>query len=142
MARAGLLHRLDARRALPLPGARVMNQETPIMNAIRVRLGAAGCALFRNLVGTFRTHAGDPVRCGLGPGSSDLVGWTRVTVTPAMVGRPLAVFTAVEVKVPGAHTAPDRLAAQTRFIDAVLRDGGLAGFADSPDAAQRIINGR
>ena len=116
-----------------------MNAETPIMNAIRLRLGAAGCAMFRNTVGFDREKK---IHYGFGTGSSDLIGWTRVTVTPAMVGGPLAVFTAVEVKVPGAHTAPDRLAAQTRFIDAVLRDGGLAGFADSPEAAQRIIRAR
>lgn len=118
-----------------------MNAETPLMNAVRAHASKLGAALFRNLVGVFYTRDGNPVNCGLGPGSSDTIGWTRVLVTADMVGKPVAVFTAVEIKVPGAYTKPDRLAAQQRFIDAVRRDGGRAGFADSLATAARIIKG-
>ena len=40
-----------------------------------------------------------PLEAGMGVGSSDLIGVTRITVTPEMVGKTVAVFTAVEVKV-------------------------------------------
>lgn len=118
-----------------------MNAETPLMNSVRLAAAELGCKLFRNLVGTFYTRYGGKVTCGLGPGSSDTIGWTRVTITPAMVGRTIAVFTAIEVKVPGARTEPARLEQQKAFIATVLRDGGLAGFADSPAAAKGIIRG-
>lgn len=119
-----------------------MNAETPLSQRIRLRASLSLCALFRNLVGKFKTEAGAWVNCGLGPGSSDLVGWTRVVVTHDMVGRPVAVFTAVEVKVPGARTEPERLQKQRGFVDAVRRDGGRAGFATTEKEAQDIIDGR
>lgn len=119
-----------------------MNAETPLSQRIRLVASNFSAALFRNLVGKFQTVNGDYVNCGLGPGSSDLVGWTRVTITQDMVGKPAAIFTAVEVKVPGAHTDPDRLKKQTAFIDAVKRDGGRAGFASSEADAVGVICGR
>lgn len=121
----------------PAGGGARLNAETPVMNLIRISVVSK---LFRNLVGKFKTVDGQWVNCGLGAGSSDLVGWTRVVVTRSMVGKPVAVFTAIEVKVPGARTEPERLAKQTDFIDAVRRDGGYAGFAQSPVEAKRIIN--
>lgn len=107
-----------------------MNAETPLMNLIRLEASRHGAVLFRNLVGKFKTMDDQWVRCGLGPGSPDLIGW-------CCDGR----FLAIEVKTPGAHTAADRLAAQNNFIEAVLRAGGRAGFADSAAAAARIICG-
>jgi hypothetical protein len=38
-----------------------------------------------------------PVAVGV-PGMSDLIGWTKIQVTPDMVGKEIAMFTAVEVK--------------------------------------------
>jgi hypothetical protein len=118
-----------------------MNAETPLTNSIRLGVVDLGVVLFRNLVGKFQTAQGGWVKCGLGPGSSDTVGWTRVVVTQAMVGQPLAVFTAIEVKVPGARTEPERLEQQRSFVAAVQRDGGIAGFATSVAAARAVIRG-
>ncbi len=105
-----------------------------------IRLGLQ-IPLFRNLVGRFKTTQGLWVNAGLGKGSSDLIGWTPTIVTMDMVGDTVAVFTAIEVKVPGAYTKPTRLAEQESFIAAVRRDGGFAGFADSVDQAKEIIRG-
>lgn len=65
--------------------------------------------------------------------SSDLIGWTTVTVTPDMVGQRLAVFTAVEVKDGSFKGTPrnDRERAQEAFLKYVRDGGGLAAFAAS-----------
>ncbi len=115
-----------------------MNAETPIMQLIRLGLRIP---LFRNLVGKFKTVQGQWVNAGLGKGSSDLIGWTPTTITQEMVGKKVAVFTAIEVKVPGARTEPSRIFDQTLFIEAVKRDGGFAGFADGVGPAKEIIRG-
>lgn len=115
----------------------MLNEETALSQRIRLALNIP---LFRNLVGKFKTVDGQWVNAGLGRGSSDLIGWTSVTVTPNMVGKKVAVFTAVEVKVPGARTAPRRLADQRQFVEAVLQDGGYAGFADTIEKAKAIIH--
>ena len=41
---------------------------------------------------------GRPLHAGLCPGSSDIIGIHSVEVTPAMVGRRVGLFTAIEVK--------------------------------------------
>ena len=70
-------------------------------------------------------------------GSSDLIGWHSITITPEMVGARIAVFTAVEVKrTGGGRRRPE----QITFIDNVRAAGGIAGFASSPDDAIKIIS--
>lgn len=76
-----------------------------------------------------------PLHAGLCTGSSDLIGWTTVTVTPAMVGQPAALFTAIEVKTARGRLSDD----QRRFVDAVARFGGIAGLARSPDDAAALV---
>lgn len=106
----------------------------------RIRL-ALRTPLFRNLVGRFQTRDGGWVNAGLGKGSSDLIGWTPVIVTKEMVGRRVAIFTAIEVKMPGAYTNPKRLLEQWAFLAAVRKDGGFSGLADSPEKAKEIVRG-
>ena len=50
-----------------------------------------------------------PIHFGLCVGSSDLIGFKTVTITPEMVGQKLAVFLAVEVKTAGYKTTPEIL---------------------------------
>ena len=72
---------------------------------------------------------------GLCVGSSDLIGWRTVVVTPDMVGQRVAVFVGVEVKAPrGSPTTEQRA-----FTGAVNSAGGRAGFARSVDEARIII---
>lgn len=114
------------------------NAETGVLHSILT--GIQGIAiLFRNNVGAAKTDHG-MIQYGVGgPGASDLIGYVPVIITPAMVGKRVAVFAAVEVKAPGAHTDPARLAKQQHFVGTVKAAGGIAGFADSLQAALAIL---
>lgn len=89
-----------------------------------------GNRLFQNNrgVGKYTRRDGSEgfVAFGLFDGASDLIGWS--------MRNGVAVFTAVEVKRPGAvrsATKKKRLEAQERFIAAVKAAGGIAGFVTS-----------
>ena len=104
------------------------------MQAIRLALGKRGDVfLFRNNNGALRDKEGRLIRYGLGEGSSDLIGWT--------VRDGKAIFTAIEVKIPGHRTDPDRLEKQTNFIAVIKSAGGIAGFAETVEESEDIING-
>lgn len=118
-----------------------MNRETPIMQRIQIAASKLGWRLWRNNVGLawtgvpYQTGAPETVllrkarriRFGLVPGSSDLIGFKLVTVTPDMVGSIIAVFAAIEVK-----TRIGKLSeAQQNFIDTVQRAGGYAAMMRS-----------
>jgi len=116
---------------------------------IRLALSNGDSRVFRNNVGvgwtgTVKRLPGGrvliedarPLDAGLCKGSSDLIGWKSITVTPEMVGRSLAVFVAVEVKGPKTRITPE----QTNFIDRVISAGGLAGIARSVKDARNITN--
>lgn len=126
----------------------------------RILLAVAGKAtLFRQNVGTgwqgecyrptvttaVRVGPGDvvirkarPLKAGLVVGSSDLIGWTPVTITPEMVGRKLAVFTAVEAKEGSGRLTTE----QGNFIGQVRVAGGFAGEARNVDQALMILAGQ
>ena len=115
--------------------------ETDLTHDIRLDAGRIGFVrLFRNQVGAFQNLNGQWVTFGLCEGSSDLIGWRSVLVTPAMVGRRLAVFVAIEVKKPGRETTKkERLIVQRRFINVLRSHGGLGGFARSVDEARKVL---
>lgn len=62
-----------------------------------------------------------PVDAGLCKGSSDLIGWQTVTITPDMVGKRIAIFTAIEVKYGSTRTTDE----QANFIEQVNKAGGI-----------------
>lgn len=112
-----------------------MNEAT-IQQHIRLALSGAGAVMFRNNVGATHTPDGRLIKYGVcNPGGSDLLGWTPVRITEDMVGRTVAVFTAVEVKTPTGKATEDQL----NFICNVLRAGGYAGIARSPGEAVALI---
>lgn len=76
-----------------------------------------------------------PLIAGLCTGSSDLIGWRSVTITPEMVGKTVAVFAAIEVK--SATGRPTEQ--QTAFLRAVSEAGGIACIARSVEDAQRAL---
>lgn len=96
--------------------------ETPLVRDLILHGGQLGARLFRNNVGRWRTDDGRWVAYGLCVGSSDVIGWTSVVVTPEMVGRTLAVFTAFECKVGRRVTTTE----QGAFLSAVKAQGGIA----------------
>lgn len=129
-------------------------KETNLLRLILLSLGKYGnVRLFRNNTGQawqgdrkkFTVENGQrvlkmwnprPIDAGLCEGSSDLIGWTTVTVTPEMVGKEIAVFTAIEVKKEIESTAS---AKQINFLTVIRKMGGFAGLARSSDEASRLL---
>lgn len=110
--------------------------ETNIVNDIMKDAARHGITLFRNVRGLFTSPDGRrKIQAGLqAPGSSDLIGFSRVKITPEMVGSTVLVFTAIEVKKEGSYPSH----AQKDFVNFVEQNGGFAGVARSPDDARRI----
>ena len=75
------------------------------------------------------------IQFGLCVGSSDLIGYKSITITPAMVGRRVAVFLSPEVKQPKKKPTP----AQDDWRTAVLHFGGISGVVRSVDDAQTLV---
>lgn len=115
--------------------------EKKVQNDILLEASKKGWRLFRNNVAqawvgvlfrspmpvSIRLMPGDivlrsarPIDAGLCKGSSDLIGWESITITPEMVGQKIARFTAIEVK-DGKGRAT---AEQNNFIDNVKKAGG------------------
>lgn len=92
--------------------------------------------LWRNNRGVVELDNGGRIKYGVGPnGASDWIGFVSVTITPAMLGKVVAIFAAVEAKAPKKGPTDD----QITFIDRVLAAGGRAGVARSADDAEDII---
>lgn len=85
--------------------------------------------------GTVTLKDAHPVHYGLTVGSSDLIGWNSIEITPEMVGRKVAVFTAIEIKAGRTTTTKDQL----NFIENVRSAGGIAGIARSESEANGLI---
>ncbi len=122
--------------------------ETNINKLIMLAISKMGARVFRNNTGVgwvgrlvtktaqFVTLADPrPLHAGLIKGSSDLIGWTPKKVTPEMVGKTVAVFTAIEVKTEKGRVTPE----QVQFIEQVRKAGGIAGVVRSPEEAERLI---
>ena len=111
--------------------------ETNIFKRCQMALSEQGARLFRNSRGMFLTLDGQrKTRAGLeAPGASDGIGWTPVEITPAMVGRRIAVFTAIETKTKSGPVSDE----QRNFIEQVLKAGGFAGVARDADEAIKIV---
>ena len=130
--------------------------ETNTLKSVLLAVSATGSRLFRNNVAkawagkserfsrsqTTTVYPGDVIirnarrlHAGLHVGSSDLIGWSQVAVTRDMVGKELAVFTAIEVKTKTGRASREQL----RFIEAVRAAGGFAGIARSEEDALALI---
>lgn len=76
-----------------------------------------------------------PLHAGLTVGGSDTIGWTSVEITPQMIGKRVAVFTAIEFKAPGKYPSRE----QRNFLEIVREAGGIGGVAHSVDDAVKIV---
>lgn len=126
------------------------NRESNVQARAMLALSEGGAVVFRQNVGT--AFAGvvldrtattltlgnpRPLHAGLCEGSSDIIGWVPVEITPDMIGQTLAVFVAAEVKTPTGRTTE----AQERFLAAVRSSGGVAGVVRSEDEARALLPG-
>lgn len=110
--------------------------ENNIFKEIRLAVSTGCSRLFRNNVGMVKDQQGRMHRFGLCKGSSDGIGWHSMIVTPDMVGKPVAVFLAIEAK-----TATGRVSKeQQNFIDRVEEAGGIAGVARSAEDALKLLD--
>lgn len=112
-----------------------IESETTILAKIQLAITKIGARVFRNQVGKYKLPDGRWVSSGLAVGSSDLIGWCPLTVTQDMVGKRLAVFTAIEVKTPKGRSTKQ----QTHFIKVVNNFGGVAFVARSPEEAEQKL---
>ena len=99
--------------------------EAALLRALLLESSVRGMRLFRNQVGRYALADGRWLTSGLCVGSSDLIGFTPVTITDAMVGKIVSVFTAVEAKV--GKNRPTT--AQEHFLEVVQAYGGKAVVA-------------
>lgn len=127
-----------------------MDSELIIQQKIRLKAGYCGATLFRNNSGACNDTTGRLIRYGLGNDSahlnkvvksSDLIGFTELTIGPQHIGETVAVFTAIEIKssVWQYRENDDRARAQAAFLNIVKRGGGYAGFAQNENDLIRIL---
>ena len=122
--------------------------EKSVQNEIISKLCRGSVRLFRNNVGLGFQGTIDQIlegswvllkpfrriKFGLFKGSSDLIGWKSIEITPDMVGSKIAVFTAIEVKKPGKSVKPG--SDQENFLEQVEKSGGISVVARSVNEAE------
>lgn len=118
------------------------DSEKEFHDKTRVAMQGAGCRMFRNNNGMAKFEDKGRVRVikyGLGTGTSDLIGWRTVTITPDMIGQRVAIFVAAEGK---RGKARGRLRMeQDSFQRAVRAAGGIAFEYGTPEeAAQKVVD--
>lgn len=128
-----------------------MSLEDEIYQKILLETPKHGVTLWRNNCGAFKDSTGRWLRFGLANiskkaskffRSSDGIGFTEIIITPEMIGKKIAVFTAIETKESTWNPnkkLDEREVAQKNYIDYVLMRGGFAGFANSVDSFLKII---
>lgn len=128
------------------------NNQSERLNRIRIHAQENNGRLFRNNVGEawagkekwidslkgkiLQIFNPSRIKFGLTEGSSDLIGWKTIIVTPELVGRKIAIFWAVEEK-----TGKDKLSEkQANFLNQVSSSGGIAEIAYSEDGKTKMQN--
>lgn len=76
-----------------------------------------------------------PLKAGLCEGSSDYIGWTIKEITPDMIGKKIAIFTAIEFKAEKGLAKEKQL----NFIKIVRDSGGCAGIVKNENDLIEII---
>lgn len=127
MNETNLLRSIMLAMSKALPNVRLFRNNTG--------MGWAGKLLHRTGTGTVAIENARPLYAGLCVGSSDLIGWTSVEITPEMVGRKVAVFTAVEIKQPGKKPTE----AQVNFIENVRSAGGIGTVITDPEQVSLLL---
>lgn len=117
-------------------------KESSVSAGIRLRAHKFATRLFRNNVGLFQTKDGRKIQTGLAKGSSDLIGFKTVKITPEMAGKNIAVFVAVEVKKEDFRWTPsaiEKTKDQIKFIEFVKNAGGIAGICRTEEEFEDLV---
>lgn len=110
--------------------------EKQILHAIKLAYNKGGTRLFRNNSGIAEYANGAKVKYGLADGGSDLIGPLQIIITQEMVGKTIAVFTAIEVKKDKGVVSKT----QQAFVDFIIKIGGIAGIARSVEDVKNIFD--
>lgn len=121
--------------------------EKPLITKVILKFSEFGYRLFR--INTGLAWQGDvqklddgnilirnprPFRAGI-KGMPDTIGFITLTVTPEMVGRKFAIFTALEMKHGKTKTTPE----QINFLSMVEEKGGISAIVrDEQDALDAL----
>lgn len=109
------------------------HKEGELNDELMLEASRRGHRLWRNNSGVAFHKDGSVVRYGVAsPGGADLIGFTVVEITADMVGRKVAVFTAVEAKTGKLKPTKD----QDNFLAMVRRKGGIGLWGT---AAHKLI---
>ena len=129
-----------------------MTTEAQLLPKIRMAATALSARLFRNQVGFYTLIDGRKLRSGLAVGSSDLIGWIKIKITPEMVGRTVPIFLSPECKPPGWKPPKkpppgakpsekyESWKQQSGWIAAVKNAGGIAGVVRSVEEFKILIH--
>lgn len=120
-------------------------KETNVMRTCMMKVSEdKNKRVFRNNVGVAVAYdfknkkVVEPVRVieyGLCKGSSDLIGWKSVEITQEMIGKRVAIFTAIETKRPNMSKTSEE---QNNFIAAVQNAGGIGLIAKSAKDLEQL----
>jgi hypothetical protein len=111
------------------------NNETYIQQTMLPAISHGNVRVFRNNVGALKTETGQLVRFGLEKSSSDLIGFRSIEITPDMVGKTIAQFVSIEIKTEKGKPTDG----QKRWLDMILKFGGIAGVCRSIDDARALL---
>lgn len=125
------------------------HESSHVIPQVEVLASSKGWRLFRNSVGEAWVGKAAPVvgggimikkpqriKFGLKVGSSDLIGWAPIIVTPNMVGQKIAVFVSIECKTLSYKKTTED---QDNWLDNVAQAGGLAYIARETESGGVII---
>lgn len=113
--------------------------ETNLLRRIQLAIGSKpDYRVFRNQVGV--GFVGQPpnltrVSMGLCPGSGDLIGWVTRVIQPEDVGKDVAVFLSLEVKLANGRIQDN----QCKWLCAVRNAGGIAAIVRTEKEALAAI---
>lgn len=123
--------------------------ESEVQQNVQMQAMYHGCTLMRNNRGACTDKDGRLIRYGLGHVSPkdtyksvDLIGITKVVITPDMVGKTVGIFTALEVKSEDWNPnkkLDEHEILQHNFLQWVTLNGGIASFINSVDRLKDIF---
>lgn len=110
-------------------GSRIFRNNVGLAWSGKKKFQASAITMFKLLPGDVVLSYARPIKFGLCEGSSDKIGWTQVVITEEMVGKNIAVFTAIEEK----KQTGKATEIQKNFLSTVSKLGGIAILVRSLD---------